>query len=46
MLLKLVKPEFDVHMIIHSPGVAIPCLQVLLGFSIAIPSSLFTVQYG
>jgi hypothetical protein len=41
-----IRHAFDVHMIVHSPGVPIPGLQVLLGFSIAIPSPLFTVQYG
>jgi hypothetical protein len=35
---------FDVRMIIHTPGVTIPLLQVLLGFSIAIQSTLCTVQ--
>jgi hypothetical protein len=32
-----------VHMIVHPPRAPIPCLQVLLGFSIAISSPLFTV---
>ena len=33
-------------MIIHAPGVPIPRLQVLLGFSVAIQRTLFTVQSG
>ena len=41
-----IRHTFDVHMIIHPPGVPIPRLQVLLGFSIAIQSPLFTVQGG
>ena len=39
-----IRDAFDVRMIIHPPGMAIPLLQVLPGFSIAIQSPLFTVQ--
>jgi hypothetical protein len=41
-----IRHTFDVHMIVHPPRVPIPCLQVLLGFSVAIPRPLFTVQGG
>ena len=37
---------FDVHVMMHRPRVPMPCLQVLHGFSRALPRALFTVSYG
>ena len=41
-----VRHPFDVHMVIHPPGVPIPRLQVLFSLSVAIQRPLCTVQGG
>src|SRR5215470_11946943 len=38
-----IRDAFDVRMIMHTPKITIPLLQVLLGFSIAIQSPLCTL---
>ena len=38
-----IRDAFDLRMIIHTPRMPIPLLQILLGFSIAIQCPLFTL---